>query len=1728
MARQLQPRFVSTPLIVFSIALSLTISSLILSPATAESIHVSPKRRIRGLLDLVSTPLDGSIPSLFLGASPISAAAQRVLLGQALLGAEPAASSTQLSSVQPSVVLATDQSLRQSPEESLRQSSKHSLELTTKQWLEQSSGQLPEQSFEQSSGQSSDESPVVLPAASATKASAVKPHDATWTALHNKYARTADLLPSADVIFYGDSLTEGWLGTFKGASTGLYAGVRGVFESVKAAVGATAVQAFGIAGDTVDDVRERMEGGEFPASLQLRVAVVCAGINDVLQGRTSASTTASKVASLAISVRKAHPSTSVLVLGLLPEAATSKNVSLPDPVPAQVNVLLASALQSVDGVSFRDCSSAFTNPGGSINAAAYAPDSFRYLHLSAAGYKAWSGCFSPQVKTMLNAPPSKPSPPPLKSPPTTSPLPSDSSPRKQPSQQPPKDKAPSANSTKTKSPPTKASPSKSPPSKTSPSVSPPSKDPPAKNTSAKAPPSKAPPSKAPPSRDPPSKAPPQQSSPVKPPPAAPSLPAPAAPSLPPPSPSKLPAASTPNHTSDTPAKLPAKPSASKSRSPHKSYKQTPYKHVPSKEPPAADLPPPASEPPSNKTGNSSKTTSAGTKPANNPSEPAAEPGPKSFKPGQNTSEPEPSHSDPEPGVSKPAGGSSEPIGSPSEPEPVPSEADGSSGSGIKRIKGRDPEHPYEPGGRSSGGGVDRGNGSSGTSGSGSDSGSGSGSGSSGGSGSGGSDGGGSTGNGTNGDVTRGNVTTGNVTRGNVKEGNVTGGRRGPTIANPVEKQPAADTVPSASAKLPPAAQPQRPLPSATPSLPVSLPPLPPLPIPSPRPKLLPPVATPSSPSPSAPAHPRHPELVRCGTRLEVTGLDGLALSASSLSQSAVDALGASRCGAPHAAANSASMLDQSFVVLPPNSSAFHGASYGGPHAPRHGAAGGAIRPSINPAICAPPSIPRPLISSPVTASPGAVPAASAAVSPAAGRAGASNPASILEEQQPRPQPQDQTQRHPQQGPSTAEIHSQSQSRSQLHPQQHQPPPARAALPPTVGGHVALQSHAAFQSPSGRRAPPSRLDESFVVLPGSAASLYAAPPALPHAPSSSSSHARLSPHTHPFPLPPTMSGAAANAAAPAVLPPASYAAAGGAAAASARPSDSARSPYPLASEGVVAAAVAVTAAAAAAAAGGACGGACGGDAAPSPASECLTHQGESSGSKQVQPENVMVENGSEGSAVDEERGRGRSEEEEGRGIAEEERRASVEGGGERRDGMMGGLERRGDGDEEERNDGENDPGESGNQQEKNQQNQQQQQQQQEQQQQEQQQQQVKERGSERRARDVQAGAGGLAGQIEAVDRVFDLVALRTKVEMPLCCHCAHHVCQEIDAQVREAEEEIAAYEAALHSILATSPSLAAFPSSLSSASHPSFPVNHPNTTFTPAAGGAPMGEEAFRQHMAEVEEEERRLQQEAAELEQQRAQLRTQLGEVEAEQAELDAAEERYWHEFNEFQYQVSVHQEARDGLLASIEAAAAQSDALRRSFVLNDAFHIWHDGDFGTINNLRLGRLPSVPVEWEELNAAWGQACHLLFTLARIANCPVAHRIIPMGSFPRISDGHNQFELFGPVNLFWSTRYDRAMLLFLHALTEFAAFANAHDRTNHLPPEKSFQLPYKIEGDKIQGLTVKQSFNREERWTKALKYLLCDVKWALVWTMTNFHPPLPTPPPAILNLVSHLEPLDPA
>ncbi|KAF4737636.1 Beclin-1 [Perkinsus olseni] len=54
------------------------------------------------------------------------------------------------------------------------------------------------------------------------------------------------------------------------------------------------------------------------------------------------------------------------------------------------------------------------------------------------------------------------------------------------------------------------------------------------------------------------------------------------------------------------------------------------------------------------------------------------------------------------------------------------------------------------------------------------------------------------------------------------------------------------------------------------------------------------------------------------------------------------------------------------------------------------------------------------------------------------------------------------------------------------------------------------------------------------------------------------------------------------------------------------------------------------------------------------------------------------------------------------------------------------------------------------------------------------------------------------------------------------------------------------------------------------------------------------------------------------------------------------------------------------------------------------------------------------------------------------------------------------------------------------------------------------RLPFSIEGDKVGGFSVALQFNQEERWTKAMKYLLTNLKWLMAYIESE---PLPTTSP---------------
>ena len=77
-----------------------------------------------------------------------------------------------------------------------------------------------------------------------------------------------------------------------------------------------------------------------------------------------------------------------------------------------------------------------------------------------------------------------------------------------------------------------------------------------------------------------------------------------------------------------------------------------------------------------------------------------------------------------------------------------------------------------------------------------------------------------------------------------------------------------------------------------------------------------------------------------------------------------------------------------------------------------------------------------------------------------------------------------------------------------------------------------------------------------------------------------------------------------------------------------------------------------------------------------------------------------------------------------------------------------------------------------------------------------------------------------------------------------------------------------------------------------------------------------------------------------------------------------------------------------------IEWSEAQLQRLQATNVYNDVFRIWHIGPFGTISGFRLGRTSKEPVEWTEINAAWGQAVLLLHTMAQVISCQIIYEAL--------------------------------------------------------------------------------------------------------------------------------------
>jgi beclin 1 len=210
---------------------------------------------------------------------------------------------------------------------------------------------------------------------------------------------------------------------------------------------------------------------------------------------------------------------------------------------------------------------------------------------------------------------------------------------------------------------------------------------------------------------------------------------------------------------------------------------------------------------------------------------------------------------------------------------------------------------------------------------------------------------------------------------------------------------------------------------------------------------------------------------------------------------------------------------------------------------------------------------------------------------------------------------------------------------------------------------------------------------------------------------------------------------------------------------------------------------------------------------------------------------------------------------------------------------------------------------------------------------------------------------------------------------------------------------------------------------------------------------------------------------------------------------LRRASKSYWEETRTWELRL----ENRDQAACSLAVRERRLDddllRLKRTHVFNDAFHIWHDGTFGSINGFRLGRLPSRSIEYAETNAAWGQAATLLAALSsRQAGFRfAAYRVVPMGSYSKVVRvGHDRSSAHP---LFWEggwrgkSGYNRAMLAFLGCLDELGKYAESQDRT--------INMPYAVHDGQIGGCAI--TLGDWHVWTMACKRVLTNLKWLVAF-----------------------------
>ena len=389
---------------------------------------------------------------------------------------------------------------------------------------------------------------------------------------------------------------------------------------------------------------------------------------------------------------------------------------------------------------------------------------------------------------------------------------------------------------------------------------------------------------------------------------------------------------------------------------------------------------------------------------------------------------------------------------------------------------------------------------------------------------------------------------------------------------------------------------------------------------------------------------------------------------------------------------------------------------------------------------------------------------------------------------------------------------------------------------------------------------------------------------------------------------------------------------------------------------------------------------------------------------------------------------------------------------------------------------------------------------------------------------------------------------TIIDHPLCKVCTDTLLDIMDAQmsqVRAQRDSYIAFEAELRRYKVLPPSRSTLRRESSSSSVATEREDDAEDLATLQQQQRDECE-SLQREIAQLLTDEATALSELKDAEAARLDIEAQLAAMAEEESALQQEEERFWSQYSSHSLTLSKLEEERASLAMAVAHDRELLARLQSTNVYTDAFCIGHSGGIATINGLRLGRLPGQPVEWNEINAAWGQTALLLDVISRKLNLAFkGYRLIPKGSFSlvyRYEDARSQhfssassssssflpqtsandttdngdtedgsgggggsgagggekavYELYGSSDwqigrLLQSRRFDHAQTGFLACLKQVLEYAAIEDAR--------FHAPHAINKDKIGEASIRLQFGSDETWTRALRHVLVSCNRVLTW-----------------------------